>query len=158
MRLSSSPTLLSSLTIDFVHARVLFVAVNTAFPLPLFLSEASSRVHTKRIKIVCRKKRRKKKMPDARSRTLKERETDRHASSTRLISRLATHSYRYLTSTIIIVVKINNTVDDYQNRRKICTSVTNRMCNEANSIRCGMCMIKKRGTGYFLFFLRQTNV
>jgi len=26
------------------------------------------------------------------------------------------------------------------------------MCNEANSIRCSMCMIKREGTGYFLFF------
>ncbi len=35
---------------------------------------------------------------------------------------------------------------------RIRTSVTNRMCNEANSIRCSMCVIKKKGTGYFLFF------
>jgi len=56
-------------------------------------------------------------MPGARSRTLKKRgETDRHASSTRIISRLVTHSYRYLTSTIIIG-KIN-IVDDDQKRRE----------------------------------------
>jgi len=103
MRLSSSPTLLSSLTIDFVHARVLFVAVNTAFPLPLFLSsEASSRVHTWRTKIVCRiKKKEEKNENEENARhtfayTKRERERDRHASSTRVISRLATHSDRFI--------------------------------------------------------------
>jgi hypothetical protein len=97
-------------------------------------------------------------MPDARSRTLKrERQTDRHASSTRVIRHPATHSHRRLASAIFIRI---NTVDDYQNRRKIRVlkriraGVTNRMCNEASGMRYGvyMCMMKKKGTGYFLFF------
>jgi hypothetical protein len=76
-------------------------------------SEASSRVHIWRTEMVVKKTRRKKKMPGVRSRTLKRRERDRHASSTRVISRPATHAHRCLAITTRI-----NTVDDYQNRRR----------------------------------------
>jgi hypothetical protein len=79
MRLSSSPTLLFSLTIDFVHARVLFVAVNAAFPLTLSLSpsEASSRVHIRRTEMVVKKNEKKKENAKrAFAHTKNEKETD----------------------------------------------------------------------------------
>lgn len=76
--------------------------------------------------------------------TLKTRkESDRHASSTRVINRLATHTYIHTHRCLTITTRIN-LLDDYPNwRRKkrktsewkrIRRSVTNRMCNEANSI------------------------
>jgi hypothetical protein len=80
-------------------------------------SEASSRVHIWRTEMVVKKTRRKKKMPGVRSRTLKRRERDRHASSTRVISRPATHTHTYTHRCLTTTSRIN-TLDDYQNRRK----------------------------------------